>query len=135
MKAVMVIDRELPLGLAANTAAVLGISLGHLAGDIIGPDVYDREGAAHRGITTRPIPILGGTGGQIGHIIEKLSDEGFADVSIIDFNHLAQRSRDYENYTRTLSASDSAGIRYLGICLYGPVKKVNKLTGSIGLLR
>lgn len=40
MKIAMVINKELPVGLVANRAAVLGISLSKLfQQDIVGPDV------------------------------------------------------------------------------------------------
>ena len=42
MKLVMVINRDLPLGLVANTAAVLGISLSKIyQEDIVGGDIAD----------------------------------------------------------------------------------------------
>jgi hypothetical protein len=34
----MIINQELPLGLIANTAAVLGLSLGERVPDLIGPE-------------------------------------------------------------------------------------------------
>jgi hypothetical protein len=43
MKIVMLIDRDLPIGLIANTAAVLGITIGTLYGDIVGKDTYDAD--------------------------------------------------------------------------------------------
>ena len=60
MKCVMVIDEELPLGLIANTAAVLAMSIGDKIKGIIGDDVRDGDGQLHRGITNLPIPLLKG---------------------------------------------------------------------------
>lgn len=135
MKVVMVIDKELPVGLIANTAAVLGASLGRLVDDLVGDDLTDADGNAHRGITTRTIPILGGTKEQLKAIRARLYEEEFAEVATVDFNNIAQRSLDYDNYGRLLAAVGSDALAYLGVCLYGPPKKVNSLTGSIGLLR
>lgn len=47
MKCVMVIDEALPLGIAMNTAAVLGISLGKKIPDCVGVDVKDQDGHNH----------------------------------------------------------------------------------------
>lgn len=135
MKVVMVIDRELPLGLIANTAAVLGASLGNMVAGLVGGDVADADGNRHLGITTMNIPVLGASGEQIKELRGRLSAGEFADVATVDFNHVAQRSLDYENYTRLLAGSPGAALTYLGLCLYGPVKKVNRLTGNLGLLR
>lgn len=69
-KCVMVIDESLPLGIIANTAAIMGITMGKQMPEVVGADVYDRTGNEH-----------------------------------------------------------------LGIAICGPKKKVNKLTGSMALLR
>lgn len=39
-KCVMIVDKNLPLGLIANTTAILGTVLGKLEGEIVGTDVY-----------------------------------------------------------------------------------------------
>ena len=43
-KLAVVVDNTLPAGLAANAAAVMTLTLGHLHGDrLIGPDLTDRS--------------------------------------------------------------------------------------------
>ena len=37
-KCVMIVDKNLPLGLIANTTAILGTVLGKLEGEIVGTD-------------------------------------------------------------------------------------------------
>ena len=59
-KCVMVLDENLPLGLLANTAAILGITLGKHMPEAVGADVLDGSGKAHLGIITFPVPILRG---------------------------------------------------------------------------
>lgn len=135
MKTVMIIDKELPLGLIANTAAVLGISLGADAPEIVGPDVLDADGKVHRGITNKTIPILGGTKEQLGQIRSRLVTDEFAEVRVVDFSDVAQSSLDYDYYSDRIAGTAGDKLSYLGLCLYGPDKKINKLTGSIGLLR
>lgn len=136
MKIVMVINQELPLGLVANTAAVLGISLSKMfPQEIVGCDIQDASGNVHRGITAQTIPVLGASREQIKDIRDKTFDNAYSDITVIDFSEVAQRCLEYDNYIRMLSCLPSSDIYYLGICLYGPNKQVNKLTGSIGLLR
>ena len=48
-KCVMVIDENLPLGIIANTAAIMGITLGKQMPEVVGADVYDRTGNRHLG--------------------------------------------------------------------------------------
>ena len=57
-KCVMVMDEALAPGIAANTAALLGMTLGSRVQDAIGCDVKDADGHTHMGILQIPLPIL-----------------------------------------------------------------------------
>lgn len=46
-KCVMVIDETLPPGIAANTAGIMGITLGRHMPEAVGPDVSDLNGKTH----------------------------------------------------------------------------------------
>lgn len=59
-KCVLVIDEAMPRGLAANTAAILGITWGRLRPELVGEDVTDAAGAIHPGIIRTPVPVLSG---------------------------------------------------------------------------
>ncbi|WP_018703957.1 DUF2000 domain-containing protein [Anaeromusa acidaminophila] len=136
MKLVMVINRDLPLGLVANTAAVLGISLSKIyQEDIVGGDIVDADGNLHLGITAQTIPILSASREQVKEIRETMFEPAFAEVAAIDFSEAAQRCLNYDQYMRSLSQLSAEELFYLGVCMYGPKKKVNKLTGSLPLLR
>ena len=132
----MVINRDLPLGLVANTAAVLGISLSKIyQEDIVGGDIVDADGNLHLGITAQTIPILSASREQVKEIREAMFEPAFAEVAAIDFSEAAQRCLNYEQYVRSLAQLSAEELFYLGVCMYGPKKKVNKLTGSLPLLR
>jgi hypothetical protein len=64
-KCVLVLDEQLPVGLAANTAAVLALTLGSRVEALLGPDVRDGSKSVHIGITTLPIPILKADGEKL----------------------------------------------------------------------
>lgn len=87
----VVYDEELPLGIIANTAAVMGITLGKAMPEVVGEDVRDESGHTHLGIIEFPFPILRG--------------------------------------------SPESTLQYFGVAICGAKKKVNKLTGSLPLLR
>lgn len=57
MKIVMLVNKELPLGLIVNTAAVLGVSLGKLKNELVGEDYLDKVNCIHPGIAKSAIPL------------------------------------------------------------------------------
>ena len=135
MKIVMVIDPELPLGLIANTAAVLGLSLGNQVEALVGPAIPDADDRLHAGITSVSIPILSAPRTAIQALRVSLDGPEFAAVRVIDFSSVAQRSKSYADYTQALAVAGEPDLRYLGICLYGPETPINHLTGNMRLLR
>lgn len=134
-KVAIVIDGTMPAGLAANTAAVLALSLGHELGrQILGEDVFDADGSRHRGITTVPIPILTADQQSVRDIRDRALD-GEQSVTIVDFTDCAQRTRTYEDYAAQLQSTQANDLVYFGVAIHGPKKFVQKLTGSLPLLR
>lgn len=87
----VVYDEELRIGIIANTAAVMGITLGKAMPEVVVADVRDESGHTHLGIIEFPVPILRG--------------------------------------------SPESTLQYFGVAVCGAKKKVNKLTGSLPLLR
>ena len=135
MKIVIIINQDLSPGLAANTAAVLGISLGSVDPDILGPDLRDASSGFHRGITRENIPVLGADRQILRDIYIKAAqarDQG-QDIDLIDFNTIAQRSRHYEEYRKKLAQVQAGELEFSGICLFGSEKKISCLTGSLKL--
>ncbi|KIX14692.1 DUF2000 domain-containing protein [Dethiosulfatarculus sandiegensis] len=131
MKIVMLVNKKLPVGLATNTAAVLGISLGKAKKEIIGADLKDGSDIVHKGITSESIPILGADSQTLKQIYDKAIANN--QVEVIDFSQLAQRCRDYKDYSQRLSQTRNQDLELSGLCLCGPKKDIQKLTGSLGL--
>lgn len=134
-KCVMVIDENLPLGLIANTAAIMGITMGKEMPEVVGADVTDQSGNQHLGIIEFPVPILKGSPEAIKEIREKLYQPEFRDLSVVDFSDLAQGCKTYEEFIEKMAAVPESSLQYFGVAICGPKKKVNKLTGSMPLLR
>ncbi len=97
-KCVMVIDENLPLGLIANTAAILGITLGKEMPEVVGAKVTDQSGGPHSGIITFPVPVLKGTPKVLREIREKLCRPEFRELYAVDFTDLAQGCRTYDEF-------------------------------------
>lgn len=134
-KCVIVLDGGLPGGLAANTAAILGISLGKALPEMVGAGVADGSGREHPGIVAFPVPVLRGTEESLRQIRQRLEEPAFRDLTAVDFSALAQSCKTYEEYQERMSRTPEGDLRYLGIALCGPKKEVNRLTGSMPLLR
>lgn len=134
-KCVMVIDEHLPMGLIANTAAIMGITLGKKMPEVVGRDVTDKTGNEHLGIIEFPVPILKGNVESIKAIREKLYEPDFSDLTVVDFSDLAQGCKTYEEFIEKMKAVCETDLNYYGIAICGAKKKVNKLTGSMPLLR
>lgn len=134
-KCVMIIDESLPLGIIANTAAIMGITLGKSMPEVVGADVYDRTGNKHAGIIEFPVPILRGNAETIKAIREKLYEPEFSELVVVDFSDMAQSCKTYEEFIDKMKAVSEDDLSYFGIAICGVKKKVNKLTGSMPLLR
>ena len=134
-KCAMVIDAALPVGVIANTAAILGVTLGKQFPELVGQDVLDASNHKHLGIVTIPVPILNGSSDALRNLRAQLLHSDFSDVAVVDFSDVAQGCRTYDEYIQKFSTADAQAYAYLGIALYGEKKKVNRLTGSIPLLR
>lgn len=134
-KCVMILLDRLPLGLAANTAAIMGITLGKLLPGAVGPDVTDQSGMIHPGIIAFPVPILCADAESLSALFQKLRDPVYADLTIVDFSDLAQGCKTYDEYTQKMGQTPEERLSYLGLALCGPKKKVNRFTGCMALLR
>jgi len=134
-KCVMVIDRELPLGLVANTAAILGITLGKKLPEVVGADVADASGHEHLGIIEFPVPILRGTPESLREMRERLYQPEYQGLTVVDFSDLAQGCRTYPEFLEKMGTEPESRLRYYGVAICGDRKKVNRLTGSMALLR
>jgi len=133
-KIAIVLDASLPSGLAANTAAVLALTLGSRIDSLIGGDLKDADDSPHVGITTMPIPILTAEAKSVKDIRNRAVRE-HDNLLVVDFTDCAQQTRTYDDYSRLLAAATDEQLAYIGIALYGPRKPIQRLTGSLALLR
>lgn len=134
-KCVMVIDETLPLGIISNTAAIMGITLGKQMPDTVGVDVIDGTGNTHLGIIEFPVPILKGNPTLIRELREKLYQPEYEEIIVVDFSDIAQSCKTYDEFICKISDVEESKLQYFGIAICGNKKKINKLTGSIPLLR
>ena len=134
-KCVMVLNEELPLGILANTAGIMGITLGKYIPETVGVTVLDKSQHPHLGIITTPVPILKTTQDKIKQIRQQLYLPDFKELIVVDFSDVAQSCNVYDEYIEKANQTLEDDFTYFGIAIYGNKKLVNKLTGSHPLLR
>ena len=129
---VVVVEHGLPVGLAANTAAVLALTLGNTAPELIGPPVADADGRDYPGLTLLPLPVL--THHQAG-LRDLAAAARAAGLLGAVMTGTAQRAKTYPEYASQLAATPAVELHLVGIALLGPQAIVRRLTGSLPLLR
>ena len=131
----VVYDEELPLRIIANTAAIMGITLGKAIPEVVVADVRDESGHTHLGIIEFPVPILRGSPESIKALREKLYEPDFQALTVVDFSDLAHSCKTYDEFIGRMAQVPESTLQYFGVAVCGAKKKVNKLTGSLPLLR
>jgi hypothetical protein len=132
-KMVVIIAAEAPVGVALNTAALLGVGLGHHHDNVVGPDTADASGEPHTGMCAHPIPVLRASTEQLHDLRTQATTR--PDVTIHDMHQIAQQARTYDQMSTTLSGTKPKDIEYLGLALYGPRSTIDSLTGALALYR
>lgn len=121
--------------MAANTAAILGITMGMKMPDVVGEDAPDADSRPHAGIIQFPVPILKGDAQRLKALRAKLFEPPFSDLTVVDFSTLAQSCKTYREFTDRMAHSPESDLQYIGLAICGDKKKVSHLTGSLPLLR
>ena len=89
-------NENLPLGIIANTASIMGITLGKEMPEVVGANVTDQSGNEHLVITRFPVSILKGLPEIIKAVRENLYQPDFQDLTVVDFSDLAQGCKIYD---------------------------------------
>jgi hypothetical protein len=132
MRCVAVIDQTLPIGNAANAAAVLALTMGKRQPHLAGAPLIDAAGDAHPGLIPIGIPVLGAPADDLPAIRGKAVAAG---LEVVDFPVQGQQTNDYAEFQRLVSDTPPDALRYLGVMIYGAKKKVSRVVGRYSLLR
>ena len=98
-------------------------------------DVFDKTGKCHLGIIEFPVPILKGNSALIKELRERLYQPEYDELTVVDFSDIAQSCKTYDEFIGKICNVPENGLNYFGIAICGCKKQVNKLTGSMPLLR
>ncbi|MHC0019681.1 DUF2000 domain-containing protein [Acinetobacter pittii] len=134
LKAVIIVDEELPSGVITNTAAILGMSLGKKYPEIVGRNLINKDKEIHEGITIIGLPILSADKEKLKSIRDnaKQFENQIFEVNVLN---LTRSTRSYEEYAEKLEQIANQDLEYQGILLCGEKKAINKLTGNLSLFK
>lgn len=131
LKPAIIVSDSLPPGLAANFAAVLGMSLGRLHPGLLGPDTPTADGVALAGITTVPLPVLAAPETALPGLFAAAE----ALPLRLAYMRAAFEARDYADYSHRIAALPLTDHAPRALLLAGPRKAVDRLCGRLPLLR
>ncbi|GAB7218020.1 MULTISPECIES: DUF2000 domain-containing protein [Dickeya] len=129
----IIIDKDLPTGLAMNAASVIGISFGRMIENLVGPDMQSLDNVNYPGVIYSPLPVLLSSGEYLHEIQANVENDN--DIYIMPFSALAQSCKTYDEYGERISSVNSKNIELVAIGLIGPKKKITKMTGNLPLYK
>src|SRR5262245_31311627 len=118
-RTVIVIDRDLPKGLAANAAAVLAHGFGARVPELVGPDFEDAGGASHVGLIPTGVPVLGAAAADLTALRDAAAEQG---LLVVDLPTVAQQTTDYEVFRTAVASAEPGALTYLAVLVSGPPK-------------
>jgi hypothetical protein len=129
----IVIDKNLPAGLAINAASVIGISFGRTVEDLVGPDRQSLDEVNYPGVIYSPLPVLLASGEVIRELMTTAEND--EEIYVMPFSALAQSCKTYDEYGERISTETSNKIELVAVGLIGPKKKITKMTGNLPLYK
>jgi hypothetical protein len=131
-RCVIVVDRELPPGLAANAAAVLALTVGQRHPTLVGAPLVDASGCAHPGLIPIGIAVLGASQDALIAARDKAIA---AQCDVVSFPVQGQQTTDYAAFREAVAEVSTDALRYVGIALVGDKKPVSRAVANLGLLK
>ncbi len=131
-RCVIVIDNELPVGRAANAAAVLALTVGARHPMLVGPPLVDADGVAHPGLIPIGIAVLAGPASQLSEIRARALESG---CDVVDFPVQGQRTTNYSSFVDDVSQVKTDDLAYVGVALVGAKKPISKIVANLSLLK
>jgi hypothetical protein len=134
LRLAVIVDPGLPLGLLANTVAVIAAGLAAAVPGIGGVCLRDAEGVAFFNSADRPIPILGADGPTMTALLMRAAERP-DEARIVAFPAFARSLHAFADYAEALPSRRLGSEKLDGLGLVGPSRWVRSLTGALKLLR
>jgi hypothetical protein len=129
-RCVIVIDRELPNGRAANAVAVIALTIGARHPVFVGEPLIEKSGINHPGLIPVGITILCSSQNELPKIRAKGLEIG---CDVVDFPVEGQLTKNYEIFRNAVANLETSSMRYLGVALIGQKKQISKIVEDYSL--
>ncbi|CPR14091.1 DUF2000 domain-containing protein [Brenneria goodwinii] len=130
LRCAIILNSDLPIGKAANAAAVISLTLGQRYPEFVGPELIDADGQSHPGLISVGIPVLAASNQQIGSLLSQCYESGFDSVL---FPIEGQMTVDYAAFREAVRQISTAELHHSGLGIVGEKKALRKLTGKLKL--
>lgn len=131
-RCVIVVDAALPVGKAANAAAVIALTIGQRHPALVGAALIDADGLAHPGLIPIGIAVLAATQQELSALRTKGVEIG---CDVVDFPVQGQTTTDYQAFRDAVATVTTAELQYLAVALIGDKKPIRNAVANFGLLK
>lgn len=130
-RCVIIVDRALPPGRAANAAAVLALTIGQRHPSLVGPPLVDVNGQSMPGLIPTGISVLAATQDELGAIAIAGDVAGF---DVLRFPVEGQKTKNYAEFLEAVAQVERGALCFVGVALVGDKKPISRLVGRLALL-
>jgi hypothetical protein len=131
-RCVIVADKDLSIGQAANVAAVVALTIGQRHPVLVGEPFVDGSAFAHPGLIPIGITVLSALENDLSEIRRKGLE---AKCDVVDFPREGQQTRNYQAFREATATVNRQAMRYLAVALVRRKKEISKIVGHLALLR
>jgi hypothetical protein len=130
LRCVVILNADLPVGKAANAAAVISLTLGQRHPQFVGTELVDCDEKAWPGLIPVGIPVLSASDEQLASLVGQCAEQGF---DTILFPVEGQMTVDYAAFSAAVRQIPTDQLQHLGLGIVGEKKALRKLTGKLKL--
>lgn len=132
LKWVIVVNRDLPPGRAANAAICAAAPTVARVPGLLGADVADASGSLHPALPWVGCSVLAADPVTLRAV--RAGAASCADTFVADMPAVAQHTLVYTDYAAAVASTDGAEMDYLAVSIVGPRNRVSKIVGKLPLL-
>lgn len=131
-RCVIVVAGDLPVGRAANAAAVIALTVGQRHPGLVGAPLIDASACEHPGLIPIGITVLAADAADLSSIRDRGLQAG---CDVIDFPVQGQQTMNYGAFRAAVAQVATSELRYVGVALVGPREPIKKIVGNLALLK